>query len=164
MKKRADMGTTDLNVIGATPFLLAARTGDAELMRLLAQLGANPLLATVDNTTPLLAAAGVGTRSPGEDAGTEAEALEAVKLALELGGDINAVDNDGNSAMHGAATKQFPSVVRFLAQNGAKPEVWNQKNKSGWTPLAIAIGVQRGNNIRSSPETADAIREVLNAR
>ena len=50
-----------------------------------------------------MVAAGVGTRSPGEDAGTETEALEAVKLAFELGGDVNAVDNNGDTAMHGAA-------------------------------------------------------------
>ena len=70
------MGVTTLNPIGATPFLLAARTADAELMRLLGTLGADPLLANEDNTTPLMVAAGVGTQNPGEDPGTEPEVLE----------------------------------------------------------------------------------------
>ena len=50
-------------------------------MRLLVALGADPLIPTTENSTPLMVAAGVGTRSPGEDAGTESEALDAVKLA-----------------------------------------------------------------------------------
>lgn len=165
MTRKAVMGSpgTDLNNIGATPFLLAARAADVELMRLLFRLGADPLLPNVDGTTPLLAAAGVGTHAPGEDAGTESEALEAVKLAYELGGNINTVDNNGDSAVHGAAYKQFPNVVRFLSKNGAKVDVWNKKNKLGWTPLMISEGVQRGNNLRISAPTAAAIREALNA-
>src|SRR5262249_43448714 len=88
--KKPSMGTTSLNSIGATPFLLAARTADPDLMRLLIELGANPLLPNDDGTTPLMVAAGVGTNSPGEDAGLEPEVLEAVKIAMEVGGDVNA--------------------------------------------------------------------------
>jgi ankyrin repeat protein len=156
-----NIGLTSLNTKGATPFLLAARTGDAELMRLLAQLGADPRIPTADNTTPLMVAAGVGTRSPGEDAGTETEALEAVKVAFELGGDVNAVDNNGDTAMHGAAYKWFPSVVTFLAAHGAKVDVWNRKNDHDWTPLRIAEGVHRGMNLRRSPETAEVLRKLM---
>jgi ankyrin repeat protein len=156
-----NIGLTSLNTKGATPFLLAARTGDAELMRLLAKLGADPRIPTAENTTPLMVAAGVGTRSPGEDAGTETEALEAVKLAFELGGDVNAVDNNGDTAMHGAAYKWFPSVVTFLALHGAKVDVWNRKNGHDWTPLRIAEGVHRGMNLRRSPETAEVLRKLM---
>jgi ankyrin repeat protein len=156
-----NIGLTSLNTKGATPFLLAARTGDAELMSLLAQLGADPRIPTAENTTPLMVAAGVGTRSPGEDAGTEAEALEAVKVAFELGNDVNAVDNNGETAMHGAAYKWFPSVVTFLALHGAKIDVWNRKNNHDWTPLRIAEGVHRGMNLRRSPETAEALRKLM---
>jgi ankyrin repeat protein len=163
MTKKTNAGLSSLNMIGATPFLMAARTGDAELMRLLARLGADPLLSTDDNTTPLMVAAGVGTRSPGEDAGTETEALEAVKVALELGNDLNAVDRLGETAMHGAAYKHFPSVVRFLVEKGAKLETWNRKNQLGWTPLRIAVGVHRTLNFRSSPETAAVLRAVMSA-
>jgi formylglycine-generating enzyme required for sulfatase activity len=154
---------TDLVSSGSTPFLLAARTADVELMRLLVELGADPRRANDDGTTPLLAAAGVGTQAPGEDPGTDSEALQAVQFALQLGGDVNAIDKNGESALHGAAYKQLPLVVRFLAGKGAKPEVWNRKDRYGWTPLMIAEGVQRVNNIRSSPATAEAIRAALAA-
>jgi ankyrin repeat protein len=137
MTWRTRAGQSSLNSVGATPFLMAARTADAELMRLLAELGADPLLPNENNTTPLMVAAGVGARSPGEDAGTESEALEAVQLALELGNDVNAVDDRGETAMHGAAYKYLPSVARYLAGNGAKVELWNRNNKNGWTPLRI---------------------------
>ncbi|HVW86146.1 MAG TPA: ankyrin repeat domain-containing protein, partial [Bryobacteraceae bacterium] len=163
MTKRTNVGLSSLNTMGATPFLLAARTGDAELMRLLAQLGADPLIPNEDNTTPLMVAAGVGTRSPGEDAGTEPEVLEAVKVALELGNDINAVDKNGETAMHGAAYKQVPSVAQYLLDKGAKIEAFNHKNSHGWTPLRIADGVHRGMNLRSSPETAAVLRKAMGA-
>src|SRR5688572_29037239 len=161
--KRPNMGVTTLNSIGATPFLLAARTGDADLMRLLAELGADPLIRNEDGSTALMVAAGLGTNSPGEDPGTEPEVLEAVKVALALGNDLNAVDKNGETAMHGAAYKHVPSVVRFLAQQGARMDVWNRPNKNGWTPLKITEGVQRGMNIVSSPATAAVIREVMAA-
>ena len=159
--KRPSMGVTTLNSIGATPFLLAARTADAPLMKLLAELGADPMLTNEDGSTPLMVAAGLGTNAPGEDPGTEPEVLEAVKVALDLGNDLNAVDKNGETAMHGAAYKHVPSVVRYLAEKGAKIEVWNRQNSKGWTPLTITEGVQRGMNIVSSPPTAAVIREVM---
>jgi ankyrin repeat protein len=163
MRRRAPTGTTDFNMVGATPFIMAARTGDAPMMRLLASLGADPLLPNEDNTTPLMAAAGLGTHEPGADPGTEAEAFEAVKLALELGNDVNAVNKDGDTAMHGAAYKQFPSVVRYLAEHGADVSIWNRKNKQGWSPLRIAVGVHRGMHFRGSAPTAEAVRGLLAA-
>jgi ankyrin repeat protein len=163
MTRRAPTGTTDFNMVGATPLMMAARAADAPMMRLLAALGADPLLVNEDATTVLMAAAGVGTHSPGEDAGTDPEGFEAVKVAVELGNDLNAVNKDGDTAMHGAAYKQFPSVVRYLAERGAKIDVWNRKNKQGWTPLRIAVGVHRGMHFRGSPPTADAFREVMSA-
>jgi ankyrin repeat protein len=161
--RRPSMGTTNLNSIGATPFLLAARTKDVELMRVLAELGADPLLTNEDGTTPLMVAAGIGTSSPLEDPGIEPEVLEAVRLALKLGADINAVDKNGETAMHGAAYKHVPSVVKFLAANGAKVEVWNRPNKRGWTPLRIVEGIPVGMNIAGDAATRAAIREVLAA-
>ena len=163
MTRRAPTGTTDFNMVGATPLMMAARAADAPLMRLLATLGADPLVVNEDNTTVLMAAAGVGTHSPGEDAGTDSEGFEAVKVAVELGIDVNAVNKDGDTAMHGAAYKQFPSVVKYLAAHGANIDVWNRKNSQGWTPLRIAVGVHRGMHFRGSPPTADAFREVMTA-
>ncbi|MEP6714930.1 MAG: ankyrin repeat domain-containing protein [Terriglobia bacterium] len=161
--KRTTVGLSSLNTIGATPFLLAARTGDADLMRLLVKLGADPLIPNADGTTPLMVAAGVGTRSPGEDAGTEPEALAAVKVALELGNDVNAVDKNGETAIHGAAYKHLPSVAQYLLDNGAKVSVFDHKNSHGWSPLRIADGVHRGMNLRSSPETAVILRKAMAA-
>ncbi|MGH9374095.1 MAG: ankyrin repeat domain-containing protein [Vicinamibacterales bacterium] len=160
MTRRANLNNTRLNELGATPFLLAALTSDAELMRTLAALGADPLLPNADNSTPLMMAAGLATRSPGEDAGTEAEVLEAVQVALELGADINAVDNNGETAVHGAAYKNLPEVVKFFASKGARIEVWNRDNRFGWTPLAIATGYRFG-NFKPSPETEAAVREEM---
>ena len=153
--------TTDLTHKGSTAFLMAARTADVELMRLLVNLGADPRIANQDGTTPLLAAAGVGTASPGEDPGSESEAREAVRLTLEWGNDVNAVDKKGETAMHGAAYKHLTSLVPFLVESGARIDVWNKPNKYGWTPLKIAEGVQRINNIRPSLPTAAAIRKVM---
>jgi uncharacterized protein len=160
MTKRANLTNTRLNERGATPFLLAAQTADAELMRTLAALGADPTLPNADNSTPLMVAAGLATRSPGEDAGTESEVLEAVQAALDLGADVNAIDNNGETAMHGAAYKNLPKVVKLLAAKGANIELWNRPNKFGWTPLAIAVGYRFG-NFKPSPETEAAIREVM---
>ena len=163
MTQRAQVGVTALNMLGATPFLMAARSADAPLMRLLASLGANPLLPNQDDTTPLMVASGVGTHSPGEDPGSEAEVLEAVKVALELGNNPNAVDKNGNTAMHGAAYKQVKSVVPFLLARGADIGTWNRKNMQGWTPLRIAAGVFRGGMFRFSDPTADQFRDVMAA-
>jgi ankyrin repeat protein len=160
MSRRANLCNTRLNEVGATPFMMAALTDDAELMRELAKLGADPFIPTVDNTTALIVAAGVASRSPGEDAGTEEETVEAVQVALDLGIDINAVDMNGETAMHAAAYKNLPKVVKHLASKGAKIDVWNKNDKYGWTPLAIAVGYRFG-NFKPSPETEAAIREVM---
>jgi ankyrin repeat protein len=160
MTRKVGFGLTSFNTNGSTPFLLAALTDDAELMRLLAKLGADPKLPNIDNATPLIAAAGLGTRSPGEDAGTESECVEALKAALELGNDVNAVDNNGETAMHGAAYKNYPKAVEFLASHGAKIDVWNRPNKQGWTPLVIAQGLRFG-NFKPSPVTVAAIAKLL---
>jgi uncharacterized protein len=164
MTRQGNPGRTTFNMLGATPFMMAARTADAPLMRLLAELGADPLLPNADNSTPILAAAGLGTYSPGEDPGTESEVLEAVKVAVELGGDVNTIDNNGETVIHAAAYKEVPSVAQFLVDHGAKIEIWNQKNKTGWTPLRIAEGVVRGGGtVRPSPATAATLRQIMSS-
>jgi ankyrin repeat protein len=152
------------NKVGATPFLMAAATADAAYMRLLVELGANPLLGNVDHCTPLMAATGIGIggAAANETAGTEPEVLEAAQLALALDADVNAVDANGETAMHGAAYKNLPKVVQFLADNGAKIEIWNRTNKYGWTPLMIAEGHRPG-NFKPSAETIAALQHVMQA-
>jgi ankyrin repeat protein len=145
---------------GATPFFMAAITADAPLLRVLLELGADPAIANADGAPPILAASGVGAVAPGEDAGSEPEVLEALDLLIERGADVNAVDANGETAMHGAAYKNHPLVVAHLAEKGARIEVWNKKNKWGWAPLTIAEGYRVG-NYKPSPETVAALHRVL---
>lgn len=145
---------------GATPLLFAADRSDVPLMRLLVELGADPLLPNFMRTTPLMAAAGLGTTEPLEEAGEEAEAVEAVKMLLDLGADINAVDDDGDTAMHGAAYGNYPLVVQLLADRGADPQVWKERNKFGRTPLFIAEGYH-GRLPRPDPPTIDAVTRLM---
>lgn len=160
--ERGQSGRGVLSRVGATPFLLASMTADVPLMRALVKLGADPKIPNATHSTPLMAAAGLGCLAPTEEAGTEDEAVEAVKLAIELGNDVNAVDDNGETAMHGAAYKNFPKVVRLLAEKGARVEVWNRKDRYGWTPLSIAEGHRPG-NFKPSPETIAALRLAMHA-
>lgn len=155
-------GRGKLGTVGGTPFLLAARTADLPLMKLLVELGANPLLANRDGATPLMAAAGLGCHAPTEEAGTEPECVAAVEYLLTLKADVNTVDANGETAMHGAAYKSLPKVVDLLAGKGAKISLWNQKNKAGWTPLLIAEGFRPG-NFKPSFETIAALHRVMRA-
>jgi ankyrin repeat protein len=158
--KRGASGRGVLNRVGATPFLLASMRADVPFMKTLVKLGADPKLTNADHCTPLMAAAGVGCLATEEEAGTEDEAIEAVKLTLELGNDPNGIDDNGETAMHGAAYKNLPKVVQLLADKGAKIEVWNRKNKYGWTPLSIAEGHRPG-NFKPSAETVAALHRVM---
>jgi ankyrin repeat protein len=150
-----------LGVEGATPFLMASDRADILLMRLLLELKADPSLPNADGSTPLMAAAGLGTAAPDEEAGgAEPEALEAVQLLLGLGADVNAVDKNGDTAMHGAAYGNFPKIVKLLADRGARSAIWKLPNAAGSTPLFIAEGHRYGRPIVSRP-TIDAILSLM---
>lgn len=99
------VGRNFLSFVGATPFYLAAKHGDVELMRLLVEHGADPQTPTDQHITPLMAAAGVGFwdgESPGPLNGTSEQVrLEAVQLTVELGNDIHAVTDFGNTRLEG---------------------------------------------------------------
>jgi uncharacterized protein len=142
---------------GATPFLLAAMAGDVEVMRVLAENGADPSLASKDGTTPLMVAAGLG-RYLAESRVTEVRALDTVKLALALGGEINAVNDSGNAALHGAAHIKANTIIKFLAGNGADV---NLRNKRGQTPLMIADTVRAGSaTVSQKTPTGDLLRSL----
>ena len=156
-------GFADFTTTGSTPFVLAARTGDLPLMKALLELGADPFITNADGSTAVLAAAGIGDLGSGqESAGTEEEAIETVRLLLELGLDVNAVDENGETAMHGAAYQNWPKLVAFLDENGADINLWTRKNQWGWTPLLIAQGYREG-NFRPDPATIAAIEGAMRA-
>jgi hypothetical protein len=159
---RGSGGPGKLNLQGATPFLMASKTADLVYMKLLVELGADPTIPNKDGSTQLIAAAGLGTPAAGEVAGTEPECMAAIEYLLSLGADINAVDQNGETAMHAAAYKNLPKLVQLLADKGAKIAVWNRKNKYGWTPLLIAQGFRPG-NFKPSAETVEAIESIMRA-
>lgn len=158
--KKGRSGRGRLSLKGATPFLMAAKTADLPLLKQFVKLGADPRQTNADQCTPLLAAAGIGTIAPGEEAGTEEEAVATVQWLLGLGAEINHVDRNGETAMHGAAYKSLPKMVALLAARGANPRVWNRKNKYGWTPLRIAQGYRPG-NFKPSAATIAALQKIL---
>src|SRR5262249_7754347 len=120
-----------LNPVGATPLLLAANAGEPAIMRALIAAGADPRATTSANTTLLMAAAGLG-RIVGESTVTPEASLEAAKIALELGADVRAVNDAGETALHGAAYFGMDPVVQLLVDRGAQV---NARNKTyGYTP------------------------------
>ena len=145
------------NMRGSTPFVIAAKANDLPVMRELIAAGADPFIPTVDGTTALMHAAGVG-HEPGITRSTEVEALDAVHLVVEVGGDVNAVNEKGDSALHGAAWRErADSIVQFLVDRGADIDA---KNLRAWTPLVIAEGIHTGGNYIKSDTTAALLRKL----
>ena len=135
------LGRHLLSYVGATPFYVAAKNGDAPYMKLLADHGANPKLATKANITPLMVAAGLDYwegESPGPFTGvSEAERLEAVKLAVALGNDVNAHADFGDYPMTGETAYTllyYPHNIDDLLELGVGDPRW-----SGATPLIGAV-------------------------
>ena len=130
-------------LVGATPFWLAARFSEPNVMRLLLKQGADPLFVQhaeyfvglgaeprTQVTTALMAATGMGGGSPWvpvDSGAREALTLEAVKLAIELGIDVNAANADGRTALDAAKALKYDGVVKFLVDKGAKPGVVKKK-------------------------------------
>ena len=147
--------------VGATPFWLAARFLEIEILQVLASAGADPRLPSRDGTTPLMAAAGQGYNRGGGSAfirdrrdfssynpvesaalgstipaAEERLAREAVAAVLALGADVNAANEAGDTALHAAASHGMNGVIELLASRGADPNV---ENGRGETPLALAV-------------------------
>ena len=144
---------------GTTAFMRAAKSGDTASMRLLLDRGADPKLIARNGTNALMMAAGLGWRDgnaaiPTRDRGTEAEAIQAIALCLELGLDINATNDRGDTALHASiAGRGADEIVRFLAGRGAQLDA---KNKQGRTPLDVAVASRKD---RSSNVTL--LRELM---
>jgi ankyrin repeat protein len=155
------------NLVGAPPFLLAAKFIDIDAMRTLANGGANTLMALEDGTTPLMAAAGLGwgalvdrrgvTLSIGTSMPTdESEALLAARLALDMGGDPRASTRDGDTALHAAASKGYNRIIQLLLDRGA---ALNVKNARGQTPLSMTADAREG-GVNGAP-VLRATRDLL---
>lgn len=151
-------------LVGATPFLIAAVGGAADVMRVLADHGADVRLTTSSKGTALMAAAGLG-RAIGEVLVPESDNLAAAKLLFELGAvDVNAVDTLGNSALHYAAFMRRDSIVQLLVDQGARLEV---ANLYGETPLFLAevvIQFAGGGRTETGPTSTGTLLRKLGAR
>jgi len=135
------LGRHLLSYRGASPFYVAAKNGDIELMRLLVEFKADPTITTLTGVTPLMVAAGLDTwegETPGPFTGVpEAERLEAVKFAVSLGADVNARANFGDYPMEGDVAYTllyYPHNIDKLLDLGVGDPRWN-----GSTPLIGAI-------------------------
>ena len=134
---------------GSTPFMRASKSGDVTVMRLLLAAGADPKLTQPNQANALMLASGLGWRdgspaAPSYDQGSEQDAIEAIKLCMELGLDVNATITGGDTALHAAISgRGAESIIRFLVEHGANLEA---KNKQGRTPLDVAIASRRERN------------------
>ncbi len=130
------LGFRRMAMAGATPFIVAARAADLDIMRALVAAGADPLLTTDDETTALMAAAGYAY-AIGADIHAEQQALAAARLIIEAGVDVNGANTVGETALHAAAYTGWDRVAALLLDGGAAVDA---ENIVGWTPLAIASG------------------------
>lgn len=135
---RGTEDTPQIDPVGATPFVLAAASGDVRAMRILVERGADPGATTLEGGTALMVAAGLGFES---QSGQEKRALEALKLIVDMGSDVNAALKDGRTALHGAAYLGWNEVIQYLGEKGANLDA---KDKYGQTPLSIALGDPQG--------------------
>jgi ankyrin repeat protein len=147
--------------IGATAFMLSAKAVDVPMLRLLHENGADRTILTINNDTPLMAAAGIGLSNPGEDVGNETETLASVNYLLELGEDVHAKNKNNETALHGAAYRGFKSVAQVLVDRGAELDV---PNLLGWTPLTVADGVFYAGIFKQQPSVAVILRETYTKR
>jgi uncharacterized protein len=131
--------------VGITPYLLAAAFLESDIMRVLARGGADPAVTMPDGTSALMLAAGTtagdNRNRRGVAAGDggkmedERTVIETVRVALESGADVNAVNRDGRTAMHASAAMGYTQVIELLAEKGANI---NARDKDERTPLALA--------------------------
>lgn len=146
------IAATWLRESGATAFLRASFCADLSVMKLLLAHGADPNIATTDNTTALMALSGVGYADGfTRDFGTEEESLEAMKILIERGAKVNETNADGVTALHGAAHKNFLKGIEYLVAQGGDLSIrshretqYERKGGPGNTALDWATGIQIG--------------------
>jgi len=144
---------------GQTPFLRAALAGDITVMRLLLEKGVDPNIATFAGTTALMAAAGVNWMTGQTFTESKEASMEAVQLCLDNGGDVNAKNSMGVTAVIGAANRGSDDILEFLVKKGARLDV---KDKEGRTPLVWAEGVFLATNApEAKPSTMALIKRLM---
>ena len=159
-KRNINWYALSATLTGATPFWLAAKYAEVDIMRVLVEHGADPLLSPENGTTALMAVAGAGwnTRSNNrreQGIGVDAAQLlvaagerptwEGTKLALELGSDVHATDPAGNTALHAAVRLAYPTVVELLVEHGGR---WDVENDDGRTPQDLICRDAAGAMVR----------------
>jgi ankyrin repeat protein len=143
---------------GQTAFIRAAQSADVPLMRLLLSRGADPAITTFNGTSALMAAAGVNWVAGQTYSESPARWLEAVQLCLELGLDVNAVNEMGLGAVHGAANRGSDDIIELLTRRGARLDV---ADKQGRTPFNWAEGVFLATNSPvAKPSTMALIKRL----
>ncbi|HEV3330033.1 MAG TPA: ankyrin repeat domain-containing protein [Bryobacteraceae bacterium] len=159
---------------GATAFLRASQSGDIVLMKLLLAHGADPKIDTTLHVTALHVAAGIGWVEGITYEWSPESTLEAVKMLLDLGLDVNAQADTGRTALHGAAHKGRTDVIQVLVDHGAKLDVrdyGNTDNRGGklavhtWEPVDYADGLVRV-GVQSAiphPEAGLLLRKLMTA-
>jgi ankyrin repeat protein len=143
---------------GQTPFIRAAQSADVTVMRRLLAKGADPTIPTFNGTTALMAAAGVNWVAGQTFSESPAAWLDAVRLCLEVGGEVNAVNAMGLAAIHGAANRGSDDIIELLVERGARVDV---KDKEGRTPLTWAEGVFLATNSPvAKPSTIELLKKL----
>jgi len=128
-----------IDYAGSTPFWRAARSSDIHAMRLLMEFGADPNINSYSDMTPLMVATGIGWIGNFSQNLPDSW-MDAVHYCVELGNDINATDQDGYTALHGAAARGDNEMVNYLVEQGAHV---NTLNKDGNSPADMAFGPSR---------------------
>ena len=147
--------------LGATPFMLAAKSVDVPMMRLLLEHGADPLLTADGGANALMLAAGLAKRHA-SDVGYfiwhEDQAIEAIQLAMASGLDINAATDRGETALHGATRHAAHEVIRFLVDQGIDLNATTAYEDQ--TALRLAQGYTYSGTYVRYPETAELLLEL----
>jgi len=157
-------GEPTLNT-GTTPLMRAAKNGDSAAIELLLAHGADPNAQQRNGATALMLAAGLGrgTGAFTKDYATEGQLLDAVKVLIAAGADVNALDDAGETPLHYGA-QASDDIVKYLAEKGAKLDL---KDKKGRTPVEMALGVGLHGHAGGPPtvreNTAKLLRELIAA-
>ena len=139
---------------------VAAADASAGILRALLAAGADLHGTTADGTTPFMVAAGLGrsTYTPREPRGGRSLGAEkAVRILLDAGADINAVNEADFTALHGAAFRGLNEVITYLVEQGADIDA---RDFRGRTAYRMAEGAKQSFQFQSWPETAALLAEL----